>query len=118
VDQIKRLQTNARLSQAVIHGQGSTVHVAGQVASDRQQDVTGQTRQVLQRVDALLSECGTNRKSILSAMVWLADIQDFDAMNEVWDAWIPPGCAPARACVESRLAKPDIKVEIQVIAAA
>lgn len=112
---IKRLGTGTRMSQAVVHG--DTVYLAGQVASNRELDAQGQTAEVLVKIDALLKEAGTDRLRILTATVWLADINDFDVMNTEWDAWVPPGAAPARACVESHLAKPDIKVEVQVVAA-
>ena len=112
---LQRLHTNQRMSQAVIHG--DTVYLAGQVASDPSADVTVQTRQVLDAIDRLLDEAGTDKTRILTATIWLSDIGTFAAMNEVWDAWVPAGCATARACVESRLATPDYKVEIRVVAA-
>lgn len=112
---IERLHTNQRMSQTVIHG--DTVYLAGQVASDTSEDVTGQTRQILARIDELLAEAGSDRSRILMATIWLSDIATFAHMNEAWDAWVPAGAAPARACVESRLATPDYKVEIRVVAA-
>ncbi len=111
----RRIRTSARMSQAVAHG--GIVYLAGQVAKRRDEDVAGQTRQVLASVDELLAEAGTDKSRMLMATVWLADIADFDAMNAIWDAWVPLGQAPARACVESRLAREDILVEIRVIAA-
>ncbi len=107
--------TNQRMSQIVIHG--DTVYLAGQVADDPGADIREQTRQVLAKIDRLLDEAGSNRQRILSAQVWLASIGHFSAMNEIWDAWIPDGHAPARACIEARLATPDLLVEIGVIAA-
>jgi enamine deaminase RidA (YjgF/YER057c/UK114 family) len=113
--ELRRVGAGARMSQAVVHG--GVVYLAGQVAKRREEDVVGQTRQVLAAIDELLAAAGSSRASMLSATVWLAHIGDFDAMNAVWDAWVPAGLAPARACVESRLARPDILVEIRVIAA-
>ena len=72
---------------------------------------------ILEQIDALLAEAGTDKSQLLSASIWLADMKDFAAMNEVWDAWVVPGETPARACVESRLAAPQFTVEIAVIAA-
>ncbi len=112
---ITRHHTNQRMSQIVIHG--DTVYLAGQVADDPGADIREQTRQVLAKIDRLLDEAGSNRQRILSAQVWLASIGHFSAMNEIWDAWIPDGHAPARACIEARLATPDLLVEIGVIAA-
>ena len=67
--------------------------------------------------DELLEKAGTDKSKLLSATIWLSDIGDFDEMNSVWDAWVSPGNAPARACVESALAAPQFNVEIGVIAA-
>ena len=113
--EVRRIGTGARMSQAVVHA--GVVYLAGQVAKRRDEDVAGQTRQVLAAVDELLAEAGSDKTRILAATVWLAHIGDFDAMNAVWDAWVPPGDAPARACVESKLAREDILVEIRVVAA-
>lgn len=112
---IQRLHSNARMSQAVVHG--DTVYLAGQVAQDTTADVAGQTSQILARVEALLAEAGSSKAHLLSATVWLADIADYDAINPVWDAWVAPGQLPARACVEARLAGPEYRIEIGVIAA-
>jgi enamine deaminase RidA (YjgF/YER057c/UK114 family) len=112
---IKRLHAGPRMSQAVIHG--DTVYLAGQVAGNPNEDVAGQTRQVLASIDRLLAECGTDKTAILSATVYLADIGTFGQMNAVWDTWVPQGHTPARATVEARLAAPQYTVEIQVVAA-
>lgn len=112
---IERLHTNQRMSQAVIHG--DTIYLAGQVASDNSADVRGQTEQILARIDALLAECGSDKTKMLMATIWLSDISTFDQMNAAWDAWVPEGAAPTRACVESRLATPAYTVEIRVVAA-
>ncbi|WP_173935249.1 RidA family protein [Chelativorans sp. Marseille-P2723] len=95
---------------------GTIVLLAGQVARDAALDVSGQTKDILARIDELLAEAGTDKTKLLGAQIWLADIGDFSAMNEVWEAWVPEGHAPVRACVESRLADPRLKVEIQVTA--
>lgn len=113
---IRRLHPGPRMSQAVVHG--TTVYLAGQVAADPSQDVAGQTRQILGQIDALLAEAGTDRSRILSANIWLADVSTFAQMNSVWDQWVDPAHPPARATVEARLAAPQYKVEIAVIAAA
>lgn len=112
---IKRLQPGPRMSQAVIHNQ--TVYLAGQVAADPIADVAGQTRQVLDAIDRLLAEAGTDKTKILTATIYLADIGTFPDMNLIWDAWVAREHPPARATVEARLAAPAYKVEIQVIAA-
>ena len=112
---IKRLQPGPRMSQAVIHGQ--TVYLAGQVASNPATDVADQTRQILDAIDRLLAEAGTDKTRILTATIYLADIGTFADMNLIWDAWVSRVHPPARATVEARLAAPAYKVEIQVIAA-
>ncbi|WP_309085792.1 RidA family protein [Chelativorans sp.] len=114
---IERSHTNQRMSQIVKHG--GLVYLAGQVASGAPgASVAEQTRDILERIDALLKEAGTDKSRILTATVWLTDIGTFDEMNGVWDAWVPEGHAPARACVEARLAAPQYTVEIMVTAVA
>lgn len=112
---IQRMNTNARMSQVVVHNK--TVYLAGQVADDPTADVQIQTRQVLAKIERLLEDAGSDLSHLLSATIWLTDIGDFAAMNEVWDAWVPDGAAPARACVESALAFEGLRVEVGVIAA-
>lgn len=113
---IRRLHVGARMSEAVIHN--GTIYLAGQVADDPNADAAGQTRQVLAAIDRLLAEAGSDKTKILSATIFLRDIGDFAAMNEVWDAWVPAGHTPARATVQAHLATPKYLVEIKVIAAA
>jgi enamine deaminase RidA (YjgF/YER057c/UK114 family) len=114
---ITRLQTNDRMSQAVIHG--DTVYLAGQVASTAPgASVANQTKAILDQIDGLLAESGSEKSKVLSATIWLTSMDDFPEMNAVWDAWSSGGNAPCRACVESsRLAAPQFTVEIGIIAA-
>lgn len=113
--QIKRYESGKRMSQAVVHG--GLVFLAGQVADDPSQDVKGQTAQILAKIDRLLEQVGSVKTKILSASIWIADYTTYNDVNEIWDAWVPEGEAPARACVESKLAFPQYTVEIGVIAA-
>lgn len=113
---IKRIDPGPRLSQAVVHG--DTIYVAGQVAADTGADCAGQTRQILNQIDALLAQGGADKSRILWANVWLADMADYAAMNGEWESWIPKGQTPARATVEAKLAMPQFKVEIACVAAA
>lgn len=112
---IKRSKVGARMSQAVVHG--DTVYLAGQVADDGNADVAGQTKQILAKIDGLLAEAGSDKSKLLSATIWLADIRTFDEMNKIWDAWVSAGNTPARACVEAKLARSNLLVEIGIIAA-
>lgn len=111
---ITRLNSGPRMSQAVIHG--GLVYTAGQV-DDQTPGVSEQTRAVLDKIDGLLQAAGTDKSRIISANIWLSDMAGFSQMNEVWEGWISPQAAPARATVESKLAGPSYKVEIAVIAA-
>jgi enamine deaminase RidA (YjgF/YER057c/UK114 family) len=113
---VKRIDSNARMSKTVIHN--GTAYLAGQVATDFGADIQTQTSQVLGKIEDLLSAAGSSKDGLLSAIIYIRDMSDFAAMNEVWDAWVPEGGAPARACVSAPMAHPDIRVEISIIAAA
>lgn len=112
---IQRFHVGKRLSDMVIHN--GTVYLAGQVAEDTSQDVTGQTRQVLAAIERLLEEAGSDKAKLVSAQVFLPDMKDFAAMNAVWEQWVVPGHAPARATIEAKLATAAYKVEVMAIAA-
>jgi enamine deaminase RidA (YjgF/YER057c/UK114 family) len=112
---VKRINAGPRMSSAVVHG--GTVYLAGLTADDAKADVKGQTKQILDKIDKFLAEAGTDKSKILSANIWLTDIGTWSQMNEVWDVWVAPGNAPARATVEAKLANPALKVEIMVQAA-
>lgn len=113
---INRIQPGPRMTQAVVHN--ATVYLSGQVAIDAPgRSVAEQTRNILERTDALLKAAGTDKTKLLSATIWLTDIGAFDEMNKVWDGWVAAGCTPARATVEAKLAAPQFTVEIAIIAA-
>ena len=104
---LRRFHVGDRLSEMTIFN--GTVYLAGQVAADASQDIRGQTRQVLAAIDKLLAEAGTDNAHILMAQIFLPDLADFAAMNEIWEDWVAP--------VSARLAKPEWKIEIVVTAA-
>jgi len=113
---IERLHSGSRMSQVVIHG--DTVYLAGQVAQQAPgASVAEQTTAILGQIDALLAEAGTDKSQLLSATIWLTDMDSFAEMNQIWDSWIDLANPPARACVEARLAAPQFTVEIMVTAA-
>ena len=113
---VTRKHSGPRMSQVVVHG--GTVYLAGQVALEAPgAPVADQTRDILQRIDQYLDEAGSDKSKLLAATIWLSDMDTFNEMNEIWDAWIDPANPPARACVESRLAAPQFTVEIMVTAA-
>jgi enamine deaminase RidA (YjgF/YER057c/UK114 family) len=89
---------------------------SAQVASDLDADATVQTQQTLAKIDALLESAGASKTAVLQATILLASIDDYAAMNAVWDAWVQPGAPPARLCYETRFSSPRIKVEIAVVA--
>ena len=102
------------MSGVVIHGE--TVYLSGLTAPNATPDVADQTRQTLALIDERLAEAGTDKHHLLSVNIWLSDIRNFDAMNEVWDQWVSDE-PPVRATVEARLAVPELLVEIMVVAA-
>lgn len=112
---IERLEVGQRMSRIVKHN--DTIYLCGQVAADAEKDITEQTQTMLDKVEALLEQAGSDKEHMLSATIYVRDMKDFAAMNAVWDAWVPQGHAPARACVEARMARPELLVEISVIAA-
>ena len=112
---IERLHTKARMSRIVKHN--GTIYLCGQVCADAEQGITQQTQTMLDKVNSLLKEAGSDREHILSATIFLKDMNDFQKMNAVWDAWVPEGFAPARACVTGDMAREALLVEISVIAA-
>ncbi|HZD92390.1 MAG TPA: RidA family protein [Pseudolabrys sp.] len=113
---IERHHTGPRMSQIVVHN--DTVYLAGIVAqANKGKSVTEQTREILATIDAYLAQVDSDKVKILSATIYLSEMSSFAEMNAVWDAWVPPGATPARATVEAKLAAPDYKVEIMVVAA-
>ena len=110
---VKRIEVGPRMSGAVIHN--GTVYLAGQVGGGA--DVTEQTKSALAAVERLLQAAGSDKSRILYAQIWLSDMKYFAEMNAVWDAWVPQGATPARACGEAKLATPDYLVEVMVTAA-
>lgn len=111
---LQRLHVAARYSEAAIFN--GVVYLAGMVPECEAGDIRSQTADVLAQVDTRLAEAGSNRALILRAQIFLADIQDIGAMNEVWDAWVTPGTAPPRATVQAALSDPAYRIEIVVTA--
>ena len=112
---VRRIDPGPRLCEAAVYGE--RMYLSGMIPEDTSLDITGQVKQALSEIDALLKRGGSDKSRILSAVIWLSDIGDFAAMNAVWDAWVVPGQAPARATVQARLNDPKMKVEIMVVAA-
>ncbi len=112
---VQRFDVGPRLSEMAVHN--GVCYLAGQVAADGTQDITGQTSSVLAQIDALLARAGTDKTKILMCQIFIADLADFPGMNAVWEAWVAPGNAPPRATVKAALAKPEWRVEMVVTAA-
>lgn len=113
--EIKRHNTKKRMSHAVIHN--DVAYLCGQVPKDETQGMEEQTRTTLEKVDQLLADIGSHRSKILSATVYIKDMDQFQQMNKAWDSWVEEGTAPARACVEAKMARESLLVEVSVIAA-
>jgi enamine deaminase RidA (YjgF/YER057c/UK114 family) len=111
---MQKLHSNQRMSKIVIHNQ--TIYLCGQVGN-AEDDIAAQTLTCLEKVQSLLEEVGSDKSKILSTTVWIKSMSDFAAMNEVWDKWFEGTPPPARACGESALARPELLVEMIVIAA-
>ena len=113
---IQRIETGARMSKAVIHG--DTVYLAGFTASKALTGgVAEQTAEILSIIDGYLAKAGTDKSKLLSATIYITDMKTFGDMNKVWDGWVSAGNTPARATVEAQLASPQYNVEIMVVAA-
>jgi enamine deaminase RidA (YjgF/YER057c/UK114 family) len=112
---VQRFDVGTRLSEMAVHN--GVCYLAGQVAADGTQDISGQTQQVLAAIDELLRRAGTDKTRILMCQIFIKDLADFAALNAVWEAWVPAGHAPPRATVQAQLAKPEWRVELVVTAA-
>jgi len=112
---IERIETKQRMSRIVKHN--GTIYLCGQVCADATKDITEQTQTMLDKVELLLEQAGSSKEHMLSATIYVKTMDDFAAMNAVWDAWVPEGHAPARACVEAAMARDVLLVEISVVAA-
>ena len=111
---IQRHGTTRRYSDSVCHA--GTVYLV-EVPPDPKADIRTQTRETLASLERLLTQAGSDKTRLLLVTIYLRDMGDYAAMNEVWDAWLPAGTAPARACVQATLAHPGYRVEMVVIAA-
>lgn len=111
---IDYIEPEQRYSNAVIRN--GIIYTAGQVPENPNGDIRAQTRDVLAQIDALLEKCRSNKSAILEATIYLKDMNDYAEMNAVWDTWVVPNKAPARACVQAHLAHPDWKIEIKLTA--
>ena len=112
---IERIDSTHRMSRIVKHG--DTIYLCGQTAKDSTKCIKEQTATTLEKVEELLEKAGSDKRHILSVTIYVRDMKDFAAMNEIWDAWVEECYQPARACVEARMARPELLVEMSVVAA-
>ncbi|MGA0006204.1 MAG: RidA family protein [Burkholderiaceae bacterium] len=112
---ITRFHVGARLSESAVFN--GVVYLAGMVPEAGDTDIEGQTRDVLNQIEQRLREAGSDKSRLLRVQIYLSNIDDIQAMNTVWDAWVTPGNTPPRATVEARLANPNYKIEVVATAA-
>ncbi len=112
---ILRFGTKTRMSEAVVHS--GTVYLCGQVAKNVNDDIRGQTVTTLENIEEALASVGSDKSKLLAVTIYIADMVFFDDMNRIWDAWVEPGCAPARVCVEAKMADSKYLIEMSVVAA-
>ena len=111
---VEHLDSGEILSQATIHN--GIAYVCGQTAGDCDGDITAQTKEVLAKIDDRLAKCGTDKSKMLMVTIYMSDMSEKPAMNEVWLDWLGDTIRPARACVGAPLG-PGVLVEIVVNAA-
>ncbi|MBL9093860.1 MAG: RidA family protein [Planctomycetaceae bacterium] len=102
-----------RWSDVVVH-RGVATWV--EVAEDSARDTAGQIEQVFAQIDATLASLGATRERLLQITIYLADLADAPTLNKLWDAWVVPGQAPVRACVQAGLSG-RLRVEMIITAA-
>jgi enamine deaminase RidA (YjgF/YER057c/UK114 family) len=112
---VERLHVAARYSEAAIFN--GVVYLAGMVPECAEIDIRSQTADVLHQIEQRLLEAGSDKTRLLRVQIYLADIADIAAMNEVWDAWVVAGSAPPRATVQAALADPSWRIEVVATAA-
>jgi len=110
---IERFEGTGRMSRCVKCN--GMVYLCGQTDTTAA-DVQGQTKAVLAKIEDLLNKYGSDKNHILAATIYVKTMDDFAAMNEIWDAWVENGHEPASACVQAEMARPEILVEIVVTA--
>ena len=114
MNDIQRFGVTRRWSDAVVH-QGTAYFV--EVPDDMTADIRGQIGQVLAQIDERLRMVGSARTRLLQVLIYLPDLADAAVLNELWEAWVPEGHAPARACVQATLGKSECRVEMVITAA-
>lgn len=112
----QRVDNGPRMTRVLVHN--NTIYLAGMTADKTiGLSVAEQTQEILERIDWRLGQVGSDKSQLLQVIIWLSDVRYAEEFNKVWDAWVVPGQAPARACIEARLQNPKKYVEIIATAA-
>jgi enamine deaminase RidA (YjgF/YER057c/UK114 family) len=111
---IKRMGTTPRWSDATVFN--GIAHFV-EVAADTEQNIASQIQQILAQAETTLAAIGSDKSKLLSATIYLTRAEDFAILNTLWEAWLPAGCAPSRACVKVELLNPQMLIEIAFVAA-
>jgi len=112
---IQKLNSSQVMSAVTIFNK--VVYLSGQVPKNTQQDIIGQTQEILATIDQLLLEANTDKSRLLSAHVYIKNLDDFATFNTIWINWLEGCVAPSRATIQADLVNPDWLIEIAVIAA-
>ena len=112
---IERINTTPVMSSVTIFNQ--VVYVSGQVPKNTQLDIEGQTREILTTIDQLLAQAKSDTSRLLSAQLFIKNLDDFSKVNAIWIEWLDGLATPARATIQADLVNPACFIEIAVIAA-
>lgn len=112
---LQRFGTTPRWSEACTFN--GLVFLSGQLADDCTQPFEGQLSQTLAAIEHALALAGSDKSRLLQVTIFMKDLAFMPQLNAVWDAWVPPGCAPGRATVQANMVNPQCLVEMTVTAA-
>lgn len=111
---IKRYGTTQRWSDATAF---QNIAFFCEVPDNPTESMREQSTRVLALLESSLLKANASKQTMLSCTIYITNRADVALFNEVWDQWVPTGCAPVRACVIADLVDPALKVEIQMTAA-
>lgn len=111
---IKRINPSPRWSDATVYN--GMAHFV-EIADDSSQDLPGQIEQVFSQAEKSLKMVGSDKSRILSVTIYITDLKHLAMFNLAWEAWLPSGCAPSRACLKVELVQPELLLEICFVAA-
>ena len=112
---IQKINSTEVMSAITIFNQ--VVYLSGQVPKTTEPDISLQTKDVLATIDALLAQAGTDKSRLLSAQLFVKNLEDFPQINAIWVEWMRGCVPPSRATIQADLVNPDWLIEIAVTAA-